>query len=87
VERLLHERGQSLQRVKRILEVNPTHPVIEHLKALHEREPGAQQVSEWLEILYDQALPTGGSSVEDRKSSPVPVVTSRARCAEVHGFP
>jgi molecular chaperone HtpG len=65
VERLLRERGRGVPRVKRILEVNPAHPIIEHLRALQEREPGSAQVTEWVEMLYDQALLTEGSSVED----------------------
>jgi molecular chaperone HtpG len=65
VERLLRERGRSMPHVKRILEVNPTHPIIEHLRAMQEREPGSPQVTEWIEMLYDQALLTEGSSVED----------------------
>jgi molecular chaperone HtpG len=65
VERLLRERGRSVPRAKRILEVNPTHPIIEHLRAVQEREPGSPQVTEWVELLYDQALLTEGSSVED----------------------
>ncbi|HYO53073.1 molecular chaperone HtpG [Archangium sp.] len=65
MERLLRERGRGLPRVKRILEVNPAHPIIEHLRALQEREPGSAQMTEWVEMLYDQALLTEGSSVED----------------------
>ena len=65
VERLLRERGRSVPRVKRILEVNPSHPIVEHLKALQEKEPASPQVTEWVEMLYDQALLTEGSSVED----------------------
>ncbi|PTL83673.1 molecular chaperone HtpG [Vitiosangium sp. GDMCC 1.1324] len=65
VERLLRERGRGLPRTKRILEVNPSHPIIEHLKALQEKEPASEQVTEWVEMLYDQALLTEGSSVED----------------------
>ena len=65
VERLLRERGLGVPRAKRILEVNPAHPIIEHLRALNEKEAGSPQVTEWVEMLYDQALLTEGSSVED----------------------
>ncbi|WP_434382831.1 molecular chaperone HtpG [Melittangium boletus] len=65
VERLLRERGRSVPRAKRILEVNPQHPIIQHLRALQEKEPGSAQMQEWVEMLYDQALLTEGSSVED----------------------
>ncbi|MFY0580436.1 molecular chaperone HtpG [Cystobacter fuscus] len=65
VERLLRERGRSIPRAKRILEVNPQHPIIQHLSALQQKEPGSEQLKEWVEMLYDQALLTEGSSVED----------------------
>jgi len=65
VERLLRERGRSVPRAKRILEVNPQHPIIQHLRGLQETDPGSAQMKEWVEMLYDQALLTEGSSVED----------------------
>jgi molecular chaperone HtpG len=65
VERLLRERGRSVPRAKRILELNPSHPVIQHLRELNGREGSAEQVGEWIELLHDQALLTEGSSIED----------------------
>jgi molecular chaperone HtpG len=65
LERLLREHGKGMPRAKRILEVNPTHPVIEHLRKLHERDAGSAQVAEWVELLHDQALLTEGSTLED----------------------
>ncbi|HEX8699034.1 MAG TPA: molecular chaperone HtpG [Myxococcaceae bacterium] len=65
LERLLREHGKGAPRAKRILEVNPTHPVIEHLRKLHERDAGSAQVAEWVELLHDQALLTEGSTLED----------------------
>jgi molecular chaperone HtpG len=65
LERLLREHGRDMPRAKRILEVNPTHPVIEHLRKLHERDGASTQVSEWVELLHDQALLTEGSTLED----------------------
>jgi molecular chaperone HtpG len=67
LERLLQQRGKGmgLPRVKRIMEVNPNHPVITHLKTVHERQPDAAQVTEWIELLHDQALLTEGSTISD----------------------
>ncbi len=65
VERLLRERGRSVPRVKRILEVNPSHPLIGNLKALLEKDGQSAQVKEWIELLHDQALLTEGGRVED----------------------
>jgi molecular chaperone HtpG len=65
LERLLREHGRGMPRAKRILEVNPTHPVIEHLNKLHARDAQSGQVNEWIELLHDQALLTEGSPLED----------------------
>ena len=46
VERLLRERGRSVPRAKRILEVNPQHPIIQHLRDLQEKDPGSAQMQE-----------------------------------------
>jgi molecular chaperone HtpG len=65
LERLLREHGRGMPRAKRILELNPTHPVIEHLNKLHARDAKSAQVTEWIELLHDQALLTEGSPLED----------------------
>ncbi|WP_224247211.1 molecular chaperone HtpG [Hyalangium gracile] len=65
LERLLREHGRGMPRAKRILEVNPAHPVIEHLRKLHEKDAKAERVTEWIELLHDQALLTEGSPLED----------------------
>ncbi|MCY1035151.1 molecular chaperone HtpG [Corallococcus sp. BB11-1] len=65
LERLLKERGKGMPRMKRILEINPKHPVIEHLRGLIARDPSLPQVSEWIELLHDQALLTEGSPLSD----------------------
>jgi molecular chaperone HtpG len=65
VERLLRERGRGMPRSKRILEVNPAHPLIGNLKALLEKDGQSAQVKEWIELLHDQALLTEGGRVDD----------------------
>lgn len=65
VERLLREHGREVPHVKRILEVNGRHPLIEHLRGLVERGEDPARVSDWIEVLYDQALLTEGNRLED----------------------
>jgi len=65
LERLLREHGRGMPRARRILEVNPAHPVVEHLRKLHERDAKSERVTEWVELLHDQALLTEGSPLED----------------------
>jgi molecular chaperone HtpG len=65
MERLLKHRGSHLPHVKRILEVNPTHPLIGSLSLLHAKDPSSATVREWVEMLYDQALLTEGGLPDD----------------------
>lgn len=65
LERLLRSHDKSMPKTKRILEVNPTHPLITAIRDAHGSDAGAAQVNEWVEMLYDQALLLEGSPVED----------------------
>jgi molecular chaperone HtpG len=49
---------------KRILEVNPSHPIVESLGLLAERDPASPRIQLFGEMLYDQALLSEGV-VED----------------------
>ncbi len=60
MERLLESMGQQAPKAKRILEINPAHKVFEKMKTLSEGKK-----SEWVEILYNQALLNEGSPVQD----------------------
>jgi molecular chaperone HtpG len=48
---------------KRILELNPAHPLIQNLERRDREDPG--HVAEWIELLYDQALIAEGSPLEN----------------------
>ena len=64
-ERLLRAQDQDMPKTKRILEVNPKHSLIQHLQALQAQQEKQSQVQDWIELLYDQALLTEGSPIED----------------------
>jgi len=65
MERLLRDRGRGVPHAKRVLEINPTHPLIQRLNAVVEKEPESDRARDWIETLYDQALLTEGSPIED----------------------
>jgi len=65
LERVLRAHGKEPPASQRILEVNPTHPLITALQTVAERDPSSAQVSEWIEVLYEQALLTEGTPIED----------------------
>jgi molecular chaperone HtpG len=45
--------------------VNASHPVIQTLAALVEKDPSGERLHDWIEVLHDQALLTEGSALED----------------------
>ena len=57
--------GREVPAPQRILEVNPQHPLVEGLRTVAERDPSSPQVAEWIEVLYDQALLTEGTPIDD----------------------
>jgi molecular chaperone HtpG len=61
MERLLRAAGQEVTASKRILEVNPDHPLVQRLKGATE-DP---QFADWALILYDQALLSEGGKLDD----------------------
>jgi len=65
VDRFLRDRGHEVPKAKRVLEINPAHPVIEHLRAVVTKADAADKVNDWVSLLYNQALLTEGSAIED----------------------
>lgn len=61
MQRLMAQMGQEYnQPVKRILEINPSHPVFEKML-----QATSEQQTQWAEILYNQALLNEGSTIPD----------------------
>jgi molecular chaperone HtpG len=65
VERMLKQWGQKVPTQRRILEINPTHPLIERLGQLAADAPTSPTLTDAVEILYAQALLTEGSPLPD----------------------
>lgn len=63
--RILRAQHADVPPERRALELNPAHPLVESIAKLHERAPEDPQLTEWIEVLYDQALLSEGSPVED----------------------
>lgn len=64
IEQMLRAQNPDMPLNKRILEINPTHPVIERLgKGID--SAGADWVEDWMALLYDQALIAEGSPIDD----------------------
>src|SRR5262249_19628311 len=65
MERMLRDAGRDVPKTKRILEINAKHPIVRALDALRAKDEGDARLGEWIEVLYDQALLTEGSTLED----------------------
>jgi molecular chaperone HtpG len=65
IERMMRAQNLDMPSNKRILEINPSHPVIERLRSALQAETDASRIADWIELLYDQALIAEGSPVED----------------------
>jgi molecular chaperone HtpG len=61
IERLLRAHQHDLPEQKRILELNPNHALIQRMNS----ELSSSKLSEWIELLYDQALLVEGSPLPD----------------------
>lgn len=65
MEQILRASGQEVPQVKRVLELNPEHAIVQRLKTLHDLDPGGETFSELLELLHGQALLAEGSAPTD----------------------
>jgi molecular chaperone HtpG len=61
MERLLKSMGQAMPESKRVLEVNPHHPLVEKLQDVQDEE----RFADWSRILFDQSLLAEGGQLED----------------------
>jgi len=65
MERILKAMNQDVPESKRILELNPDHPLISVLSTLHEQDNNNPRLADYCELLLDQALLTEGSPIKD----------------------
>ncbi|MFT7580569.1 MAG: molecular chaperone HtpG [Myxococcota bacterium] len=65
MERLLRASQPGFDGRKRIFEVNGTHALIESLSALHAGSANEDKLTDWIELLFDQALVSEGGRPED----------------------
>jgi molecular chaperone HtpG len=65
LEKMYRAMGQEGPRVKRILELNPNHPLVSGLRAAHERSADDPALPETAELLYGTALLAEGGDLND----------------------
>ncbi|GAB3141795.1 molecular chaperone HtpG [Micromonospora sonneratiae] len=65
LEKMYRAMGQEMPQVKRILELNPTHPLVTGLRKAHEQAPADETLAETAELLYGMALLAEGGELSD----------------------
>ena len=65
MEKFLKSMGQEVPTGKRILEINPAHPLFEAMNTIFEKEGESALLGEYSGLLYDQALVMEGSRPKD----------------------
>jgi molecular chaperone HtpG len=65
MERMLRAARQQVPHEKRILELNPEHPLIRRLEEIHKENGASAEFKDFTELLYAQALMVEGSPLPD----------------------
>jgi molecular chaperone HtpG len=65
MERILKSMNQEVPESKRVLELNPEHPIMQVLSKQFEKDKGDKKLLDYCELLFDQALLTEGSPISD----------------------
>jgi molecular chaperone HtpG len=65
LEKMYRAMGQEVPKVKRILELNPTHPLVTGLRKAHEQGVTGDSLAETAELLYGTALLAEGGDLAD----------------------
>jgi len=65
MEKLLKASGQPVPEVKRVLEINLTHPLISKIKALFETDRDNPALKNYCELLFDLAVIAEGGKLEN----------------------
>ncbi len=65
LEKLYRAMGQDVPHTKRILELNPAHPLVSGLRKAHEERADDEGIAETAELLYGMALLAEGGELSD----------------------
>jgi molecular chaperone HtpG len=65
MERIMKAMNQAVPESKRVLELNPDHPILKAMAGIHQLDKSAPALSDYADLLYDQALLTEGTPIKD----------------------
>ena len=80
---MLKSMGQAIPEAKKILELNPDHPLIDVINNIYENDKESALFADYVNLVYEQALLTEGSQLKDplgfaKKVSDLMVKASKA---------
>jgi molecular chaperone HtpG len=65
IEELLRRSGREVPKAKRVLEVNPSHPLLARLRAFHAAHGGDERFRRYAVLLHGQAILAEGGTLPD----------------------
>lgn len=65
MEKLMQQMGQAMPTQKRILELNPNHPILDKLHGIYDSDKTASELGDYAQLLYGQALLAEGGQLPD----------------------
>jgi molecular chaperone HtpG len=65
LEQMMRSLGQDLPPVKRILELNPNHPLLPKLNAMIAKDKEDPALTDYAELIFGQAVLAEGSQLRD----------------------
>ncbi|MGM9992392.1 MAG: molecular chaperone HtpG [Candidatus Bruticola sp.] len=68
MEKIMKAMGQNFPTIKRILEINPEHPIIKRLHELYTQNGDSEELKSVTSLIYDQAILAEGGELADPAS-------------------
>lgn len=65
MERIMKAMNQAVPESKRVLELNPDHPIVKVMGDMYKASSDDARLPDYADLLYDQALLTEGTSIKD----------------------
>jgi len=65
LEAMMQQMGNDLPKMKRILEINPSHPVFARAQALFEENKESEEIQDFSKLLFGQAVLAEGAQLDD----------------------
>jgi molecular chaperone HtpG len=65
MERIMRAMNQAVPESKRVLELNPDHPIVRVMGDMYQQSADDARLLDYADLLYDQALLTEGTPIKD----------------------